>query len=158
MNFKLIHFLFGIKVPHKSPNFESQLSIALVKVCQIPYLIFQTQVSFSSHFASLSSAMKDNSSVRLHFFHSRNHSKWKFLRFLSARIKIHRIFVSFETTNQVFFQILHQSSVSWETSPLYFFSWNCIRFQQKEPIKVQIWWNWKSEIWHSDWATFVKII
>ena len=42
VNFKLIHFLLGIKVPHKSPNFESQLSSALVKICQIPHVIFQT--------------------------------------------------------------------------------------------------------------------
>ena len=41
----------------------------------------------------------------------------------------------------VFLQILHQSSVSWDITPLYFFSWNFIYFQQKEPIKVQIWWN-----------------
>ena len=36
---------------------------------------------------------------------------------------------------------MHQSSVSWDITPLYFFSWNFIYFQQKEPIKVQIWWN-----------------
>ena len=41
----------------------------------------------------------------------------------------------------VFLQILHHSSVSWDITPLYFFSWNFIYFQQKEPIKVQIWWN-----------------
>ena len=38
-------------------------------------------------------------------------------------------------------QILQQSSVSWDIIPLYFFSWNFTYFQQKEPIKVQIWWN-----------------
>ena len=33
-------------------------------------------------------------------------------------------------------------------TPLYFFSWNFVYFQQKEPIKVQIWWNltWAVEI------------
>ena len=41
----------------------------------------------------------------------------------------------------VFLQILHHSSVSWDITSLYFFSWNCIFFQQKESIKVQIWWN-----------------
>ena len=46
VNFKLIHFLLGIKVPHKSPNFESQLSIALVKICQIPHVVFQTTSQF----------------------------------------------------------------------------------------------------------------
>ena len=38
VNFKLIHFLLGIKLPHKSPNFESKLSSALVKICQIPHV------------------------------------------------------------------------------------------------------------------------
>ena len=50
--------------------------------------------------------------------------------------------------------ILHHSSVSWDITPLSFFSWNFIYFQQKEPIKVQIWWNLvssrKSEIFHFD--------
>ena len=53
----------------------------------------------------------------------------------------------------VFLQILHHSSVSWDITPLYFFSWNFIYFQQKDPIKVQIWWNftWSGEV-------FLKII
>ena len=46
VNFKLIYFLLGIKVPHKSPNFESQLSSALAKICQIPHVTFQA----TSHF------------------------------------------------------------------------------------------------------------
>ena len=37
----------------------------------------------------------------------------------------------------VFLQTLHHSSVSWEMTLLYFFSWNCTWFGQKEPIKVQ---------------------
>ena len=37
----------------------------------------------------------------------------------------------------VFIRILHHSSVSWETTLLYFFSWNFISFGQKEPIKMQ---------------------
>ena len=38
----------------------------------------------------------------------------------------------------VFLQILHHSSMSWEITPLYFFSSNNIYFVQKEPIKVKI--------------------
>ena len=41
----------------------------------------------------------------------------------------------------VFLQILHHFSVSWDITPLYFFSWNFIYFQQKEPVKVWIWWS-----------------
>ena len=37
----------------------------------------------------------------------------------------------------VFHYIFHHSSVSWEITLLYFFSWNCTWFGQKEPIKVQ---------------------
>ena len=72
-------------------------------------LFSKPQVSFSSNFASLSSAMKDNSSFffldqTLHTFHAKNQSKHKFLRLFSARIKIHQILVSFETANQFFFK------------------------------------------------------
>ena len=35
-------------------------------------------------------------------------------------------------------QILYPSSVSWKTTPLYFFSSNNIYFAQKDPIKVKI--------------------
>ena len=35
VSFKLVHFLLGMKVPHKIFNFESQRSSALVKICQI---------------------------------------------------------------------------------------------------------------------------
>ena len=41
----------------------------------------------------------------------------------------------------IFLQILGHSSVSWDITPTYFFRWNCNYFQQKETIKVQIWWN-----------------
>ena len=45
----------------------------------------------------------------------------------------------FWKNRSVFLQMLHQSSGSWDIIPQYFFSWNFIYF--KEPIKVQIWWN-----------------
>ena len=52
---------------------------------------------------------------------------WKFTKFLMSYLKPH---VSFSLT-------LHQSSMSWEITLLYLFSWNFIWFGQKEPIKVQ---------------------
>ena len=56
------HFsYFGLKDPINMPI--SRLSIALVKICHIPHVIFKPQVSFSSNFASLFSVMKYNSSV-----------------------------------------------------------------------------------------------
>ena len=50
-------------------------------------------------------------------------------------------FLSFWNNKSVFLQILHQSSGSWDINPLYFISWNFMYFQQKEPIKVQLWWS-----------------
>ena len=44
----------------------------------------------------------------------------------------------FPSNNSVFLQILHHSSVSWEITPLYFFSSKNTYFAQKEPIKVKI--------------------
>ena len=41
VNFELIRFLVGVNVSHKIPNFQSQLSSALVNICQIPHVIFQ---------------------------------------------------------------------------------------------------------------------
>ena len=52
-------FYFGQKNPIKVPILT--LSSALVKICQIPHVIFQTTIS--SNFASLYSATEDNSSV-----------------------------------------------------------------------------------------------
>ena len=40
-------------------------------------------------------------------------------------------------------QILYPSSVSWKTTPLYFFSSNNVYFAQKEPIKMKIFQTFK---------------
>ena len=36
---------------------------------------------------------------------------------------------------------MHPTSVSWDITLLHLFSWTFIYFRQKEPIKIQIWWN-----------------
>ena len=74
-----------------------------------------------------------------------------------------QIFETFECSDQTspnsyhfwnkklfFLQILHHTSVSWDIIPLYFFSSNIIYLGQKDPIKVQIWWNWRdqSKFWN----------
>ena len=46
--------------------------------------------------------------------------------------------VIFQTTSQVFLQILHHSSVSRKITPLYCFSSNIIYFGHKEPVKTNI--------------------
>ena len=121
------------------------LSSVLMKICQIPYVIFQTTSQFLFIFACFFSVTKDNYSVL---------SPVKRYNFARKRpIKV-QIFETFECSNQnspnschfwnnklVFLQILHRSSVSWNITPPYFLSWNFIYFQQKQPIKVHIWWN-----------------
>ena len=66
-------------------------------------------------------------------------------------------YIIFQTATQFFFKTLHRSPVSWDMTPLYFFRWNFILFYtQKEPIKLQIWWNQNSEIWDFDGLLFSK--
>ena len=74
------------------------------------------------------------------YFAQKNPIKLEILRTLSAHVKIYQIRVIFETTNQFFFQFCITLQCH-KTTSLYFFSWNFIYFQQKEPIKVQIWWK-----------------
>ena len=120
-------------------------------------LFSKPQVSFSSNFASLSSVMKDNSSLLSYinrFTEETNQciTFWdfwvlrsKFTKFLSV-LKQQSTFSS--NFASIFSVMRHNSSV--------FFSWNFICFQQKEPIQVQIWWNRKSEIWHFDGVPLSK--
>ena len=65
------------------------------------------------------------------------------MRLLSARIKIHQILISFETTNQLFFKFYINLQCH-ETTPLYFFSWNLVKSNV-----------WNLALW---WAPFAKII
>ena len=71
-------------------------------------------------------------------------------------------FYHFWNNKSVVLQTGHHSSVLSDITPLYFFTWNFIFFQQKEPIKVQIWriFTWiveslKIALW---WALFVQIM
>ena len=66
----------------------------------------------------------------------------------------------FPSNNSVFLQILHYSSVSWNITPLYFFSSKNTYFAQKEPIKVKIvetfecsgqkWSNFLCQFWSNE--------
>ena len=49
VNFKLIRFLFWIKGPSKSPSFQT-FELALVKICQILYVILESTSQFSFKF------------------------------------------------------------------------------------------------------------
>ena len=103
----------------------------LMKLCQILLVIFQTTSKFFFFLGHT-----------LYTLHERDQSECKFFRLLSAQINIHQILVIFETINWFLFKFCttlqyHDIYII----PLYFFTWNFIYFQQKEPIKVQIWWN-----------------
>ena len=126
-----MHFLLWTKGSYQSP---------ILTLPSVPFS--KPQVSVSSNFAWPFNVIKD---IPLYFFRS------NFIHFAQkAPIKVH-IFETIECSDQnspnschfsnkksIFLQILHHSS---EIIPLYFFSWNFKCFQQKEPIKVQIWWN-----------------
>ena len=103
----------------------------------------KAQVNFSSNFASIFSAIKHSSFV----FFSCN-----ILNFGQKQLIKVQIFEIFEWSGKnlpnfschfpnykpVFFQILHDSSVSWKITTLYFFRSKVIYFERKRPIKVQI--------------------
>ena len=138
------------------------------KFAKILMSFSKPQGSFSSNFTWLFSVVKDNSSI---LFQVKDYilcTKWtnqsanvgdfwvlgskftKFLSILKQQIGFCSHFVS------IFSIMRHNSSVL-------FFNWNCTYFQQKEPTKVQIWWNSPEQLKFSSnfalwWAPFVKII
>ena len=121
------------------------LSSVLGKFVKFLMSYSKPQASFSSNLYDSSVLWKTGS---LYFFRSdviyfarKEPIKVEIFETLSARIKIYQILVIFKTTNRFFLQILHHSLVSWDVNPLYLFIWNFLYFQQKQPIKVQIWWN-----------------
>ena len=109
VNFNLMYFLFWIKGPNKSPNFQT-FEGAVVKICQISHVILEAQVSFPSSFVSIFSVIKHNSSVvflgeTLCDLIKSSSLKCKFLRFLSVLVKIcQNCHVIFETTSNFFFK------------------------------------------------------
>ena len=148
VNFQLMHILLWKKRSHQIPVLT--LSSSLVKMCQIPRVIFQTTSQFFFKFC-ITLRWKITS---LYFFRP---NVIYFAQKESIKVNI---FETFECLGQklsnschywnnrsVFLQTLHHSSMSWNITPLYFFSWNFTYFQQKERMKVQIWWNftWKVE-------------
>ena len=107
VNFNSYIFYFGQKDPIKVPIL-AVLSSALVKICQIRHVIFQTTSQFFFKFCTTLQCHErwllcTLLGRTLNSLHKRNQSKCKFLRLLSARVKINQILVIFET-NQFFFK------------------------------------------------------
>ena len=95
------------------------------------------KVKVYSNFASLFSFKKNNSSV---FFLAQTSIIWTKRNFQTFEwLSEHSPNFLCHVCNymSVFLWTLYQSLVPWEITLLYFFSWNCTWFGQKEPIKVQ---------------------
>ena len=138
-----MHFLLLTKGSHQSPNFDTSKYSGE----NLP----NSSCHFPNHKSVFLQILNDSSVSRkitpLYFFRS------KVKQFSQKRPTTVQILETFEWSDQdspnschfwnksVFLQILHHSSVLWDITPVHFFSWNFIYFQQKEPIKVQIWWN-----------------
>ena len=144
VNFKLIHFLLWTKGSYQSPNFETfEFSHENLpnSSCHFPK---QKSVSFSIlHQSSVSWKITPLYFFSTNIIYVGQKQHIKVQTFLDIRVlgsKFTKL-CHFWNNISVFLQKLHHSSVSWDITLLYFFSWNFIYFQQKEPIKVQIWWN-----------------
>ena len=144
VNLKLIHFLLWTKASYQSSNFDSfECSGENLQNSSCHFLSNKSVWLQILHYSSVLWKI-----TPLYFFRSnviyfaqKEPIKVEILRISSAQVKIHQIIAIFETTNQIFFWISNNSSVSWDINPLHFFGWNFIYFQQKELIKVQICWN-----------------
>ena len=137
-NFNLIYFqLWTKKTPLKSQF--SDFEVLWWKFAKFLMLFHKPQVSFSSNFASLSSIMKDDSSLLFLVKH-----------YCKAPIK-GQIFETFECSDQnssnschfwnsksVLLQFFYQSWVASNITSLYFPSWSIIYFRQMQPVKEQI--------------------
>ena len=78
-------------------------------------------------------------SQTLHTFNKS--SPWKCMkvfRLSTVRIKFTKFLISIFKQKVSFFQSLDHSSVSWEKTLMYFFSWNFICYWQKQHTKVHI--------------------
>ena len=123
-------FYFRQKDPIKVPILT--LLSALVKICQIPYVIFQ---------ASLFNVTKDNCSVytinNMHLL-KRSPLKWKSDTSECSGQNFSNSSCQFWSDKLIPLHIFYLYSMSLKVTPLYFFSSNDIYFAQKEHIKMKI--------------------
>ena len=134
---------FAQKEPIKVQFFR--LLSALMEVPTIPHAIFETTRSrFIQILHHCSVSWKITPlyyfSTNLIYFGQKRGHRSEIFRLLTCCLKIHQIpHVIFETTNQFFFlEILHHSSLLWETNLLYFFSLNFIWVRQRSSSKCKI--------------------
>ena len=109
VNFELIHFLLWIKGPNKSPNF-STFKRALVKICQIPHVIFESTNYFSFKLCINIQCRQKGLlcaflAQKCYTLVKRSSLKCKFLMFLNALMKICQNYhFIFQIARKVFFE------------------------------------------------------
>ena len=130
---------FGQKNPIKVPILT--LSSALVKICHLPHVIFQTTSQFFFKFCITVSwkitPLYCFSSNNI-YFAQKEHIKMIFETFKCSGQNLSNSPCQFWKDKSIPLQILHDSSVSWKITPLHFVSSNNMYFAQKECIKVKI--------------------
>ena len=105
--------------------------------------VLKWQANFSPNFVSLFSFIKDKLlctflAQAIYTLLKRTPLNWKFLRLLSAQVKICQIPIMPILKRQADSSPNFVSSlVSWNITPLYLFTSNNVYFTQKDPIKVK---------------------
>ena len=143
--------------------------VVLMKICQIPHVIFQTTSQILFKFCTVPQCHEIYFCVflciflgqALHILYKRDQSKCNFFRLLSAGIKIHQILVIFETKISfssnfapLFGIMRHISSILFLAETLYTFSKSSLskyKFGEISPEQSKV---WNFALW---WAPFVKI-
>ena len=105
--------------------------------------LLKQQISSYSIFISFFIVMTHNSTVNLKLIHfllwtKGSYQSFNFDTFECSGENLQNSSCHFPSNKSVFLQILHNSSVPWKITSLYFFSSNNIYFGQKEPIKMKI--------------------
>ena len=105
--------------------------------------VLKWQVNSSLNFGSIFIVVLHNSSVNFKLIHSLllikgSHRNRNIETFECSSKNLPNSSCHFPKHKSVFLQILHDSSLSWNITPLYFFSSKIIYFVQKEHIKVHI--------------------
>ena len=152
--FKLKDYVLCSKEAHESANFW-YFQVLRSKFVKFLMSFLKPQVSFPSDVASIFSSIKQNFLIlflaqRSCTLTKRSPLNCKFLRFSSAWVKIRQIpHVIFESTSQFSFKCCiniqcHQAKLLYT-----FFSWKIMYFNQKKPIKVQIFEIFQCSGWNS---------
>ena len=124
VNFKLIHFLLWIKGPHQSPNFKTfQCSGENFLNSSCHFWKYKSVFDQVLHQSSVPSNVTPLYLIYLkHYIYTLvkgSPLKCKFLRFLSARVKIDRSpHLNFETASQFLFQFCIVFIVMANSSPV----------------------------------------